>query len=399
MEAASPTFDLPPDELTAMARAAGFDLAGIVPVDGQAEQGSGGRSDVPADYLEQWIAAGHAGEMEYLKRRNAQGALLRSRVQAALPWAQSVIVCAASYNAAGPLSIDPAPQGAAWIARYAWAGQPDPETGQLGPTDYHDTLLQRLRALEAALHQRIPEAYESRCYVDTGPLIERDLASQAGIGWTGKNTCTLNQQLGSWLFLGTIVTSLTVIPASLPAPAIDRCGTCRRCIDACPTEALIAPRQMDASRCISYLTIEKRGAIPEELRAPMGRQIFGCDICQDVCPWNRRAPLSTAQVRPELVNPTLDWLAALTPENFNQLFRNSPVKRTKWSGLLRNVAIAMGNSYDSRYSLQLKAWAEGDDAVLAEAAEWSLRKIAEAAAKMQDELPLRKDSASPAPRA
>ncbi len=139
------------------------------------------------------------------------------------------------------------------------------------------------------LHNRVGEAFESRSYVDTGPLIERDLARRAGIGWTAKNTCTLNQQLGSWLFLCCIVTSLEVAPAALPIPAADRCGTCRRCIEACPTGALIAPRQMDASRCIAYLTIEKRGPIPEELRAPIGRQVFGCDICQDVCPWNARS--------------------------------------------------------------------------------------------------------------
>ena len=373
MEAASPIFDLPPEDLSRMAQAAGFDLAGIVSV--AEEQGGDGAPDKPADYFEQWIAAGHAGEMDYLKRRNAEGALLRSSVQAALPWAQSVIVCAANYNAAGPLSIDPAPADAGWISRYAWAGRPDSESGELRPTDYHDTLLKRLRDFEAALHQRISAEFQSRCYVDTGPLIERNLANRAGIGWTGKNTCTLNQQLGSFFFLGTIVTSLAVAPASLPVPGIDRCGTCRRCIDACPTEALIAPRQMDASRCIGYLTIEKRGMIAEELRPQMGRQVFGCDICQDVCPWNRRAPVAATPVRRELVNPSLEWLAGIGPERFNQLFRGSPVKRTKRSGLLRNVAIAMGNAGEPRFAPQLEAWARGDDPVLAEAATWSLARL------------------------
>lgn len=384
MDAASPIFDLSPDQLTRLAQAEGFDLAGIVSI---AAQNSRGEAEAvaaddgtarPPDYLEQWIAAGHAGEMEYLKRRNPEGALLRSSVQTAIPWARSVIVCAASYHAAGPLSIDPAAPSAGWIARYAWAGQPDPETGELRPADYHDTLLLRLRAFERALHQSVPAAFESRCYVDTGPLIERDLAHQAGIGWTGKNTCTLNQQLGSWLFLATIVTSLAVNASALPAPAIDRCGTCRRCIDACPTEALIAPRQMDASRCIGYLTIEKRGVIPQELRAPMGRQVFGCDICQDVCPWNRRAPVSATPVREELINPPLSWLAGLDPQAFNRLFRGSPIKRTKHSGLLRNVAIAMGNSGDPAYVAQLEEWKQGEDAVLAEAADWSLARIAKA---------------------
>jgi epoxyqueuosine reductase len=366
-----PTFDLSPDELTRLAKAEGFDLAGVAALDSAEEQGS--------EYLERWIAAGHAGEMDYLKRRNEDGALLRSQVQAAIPWARSVIVCAASYNRPGPLSIDPAPPTTGWIARYAWAGRSDPATSELRPSDYHDTLLARLRALEATLHNRIGETFESRSYVDTGPLIERDLARQAGIGWTAKNTCTLNQQLGSMLFLCCIVTSLDVAAASRPTPAADRCGTCRRCIEACPTDALIAPRQMDASRCIAYLTIEKRGPIPEELRAPIGRQVFGCDICQEVCPWNAKASNAVSDLsRPELINPALDWLAKFTPEEFNQQFRRSPVKRTKRSGLLRNVAIAMGNSREQKYLPQLEVWAnaEADDPVLAEAAAWAIARLA-----------------------
>lgn len=370
------TFNLTPEELTRLAKAEGFDLAGIAALDSETEQGREG----PGHYLEDWIANGHAGEMDYLKRRNEQGELLRSQVRAAIPWARSVIVCAASYNAPGPRSIDPAPAGTGWIARYAWAGKSDPATGELRPSDYHDTLLARLRSLEAALHQRIAEPFDSRSYVDTGPIIERDLARQAGIGWTAKNTCTLNQQLGSMLFLCCIVTSLDVAPSSRPAPAVDHCGTCRRCIEACPTDALIAPYKMDASRCIAYLTIEKRGPIPEELRAPIGRQVFGCDICQEVCPWNAKAgprELPTAPTRPELINPTLTWLAGLTPEEFNREFRGSPIKRTKRSGLLRNIAIAMGNSGDPHHLPQLQSWAdaEAEDPVLAEAARWAIAQI------------------------
>jgi epoxyqueuosine reductase len=375
------TFNLPPDELTRLAQAEGFDLAGIAALDGPEEQGT----EDPGQYLEDWIAAGHAGEMDYLKRRNEQGALLRSQVQAAIPWARSVIVCAANYNAAGPLSIEPAPPATGWIARYAWAGKPDADTGELRPSDYHDTLLARLRALEATLHNRIGEAapgepFASRSYVDTGPLVERDLARRAGIGWTAKNTCTLNQQHGSMLFLCCIVTSLDVAPAVLPVAAADRCGTCRRCIEACPTDALIAPRQMDASRCIAYLTIEKRGSIPEELRAPIGRQVFGCDICQEVCPWNAKASSSRSEsvlTRRELINPALGWLARLTPDEFNQQFRGSPIKRTKRSGLLRNVAIAMGNSGQQEFLPQLKRWAaaEHEDRVLAQTASWAAERL------------------------
>lgn len=371
-----PTFDLTPDELTCLAKAEGFDLAGIAALE---EPGSDPPEQQAGEYLEQWIAAGHAGEMNYLKRRNPQGELLRSKVQAAIPWARSVLVCAASYNAPGPLSIDPGPATAGWIARYAWAGKPDADTGELRPSDYHDTLLARLRALEATLHCRVGQPFESRSYVDTGPLIERDLARQAGIGWTAKNTCTLNQQLGSMLFLSCIVTSLDVSAASLPAPAADRCGTCRRCIEACPTDALIAPGQMDASRCIAYLTIEKRGPIPEELRAPIGRQVFGCDICQEVCPWNRKASGHTSAppgtARPELINPALSWLASLDPEEFNRQFRGSPIKRTKRSGLLRNVAIAMGNSGEREFLPQLAAWTTDEDPVLADAASWALERL------------------------
>ncbi|HEY1579129.1 MAG TPA: tRNA epoxyqueuosine(34) reductase QueG [Terracidiphilus sp.] len=370
-----PVFDLSPDELSSLAKANGFDLAGIATLE---EQGS----EDSEDYLERWIAAGHAGEMDYLKRRNEQGALLRSQMQAAIPWARSVIVCAANYNAPGPLSIDAAPPTAGWIARYAWAGQPDSDSGELRPSDYHETLLNRLRALEATLHHRIGQAFESRSYVDTGPFIERDLARQAGIGWTARNTCTLNQQLGSWLFLCCIVTSLDVADASRATPAIDRCGTCRRCIEACPTDALVAPYQMDASRCIAYLTIEKRGSIAEELRAPIGRQVFGCDICQEVCPWNAkanrsRAAASSVLTRPELINPALAWLAELTVQEFNRQFRNSPIKRTKRSGLLRNVAIAMGNSGEPEFLPQLETWAESesDDPVLAEAAGWAIERL------------------------
>jgi epoxyqueuosine reductase len=402
-------FDLDPDELNALAQAEGFDVAAITALDQAAPQGQE-PVESPEEYLEQWIAAGHAGEMDYLKRRNEEGVLLRSHVQAAIPWARSVIVCAASYDAPGPRSIDPADTDSGWIARYAWAGKRDPETGQVRPTDYHDTLLAALRSLEAALHQRSSEPFESRSYVDTGPLVERDLAQRAGIGWTGKNTCTLNQQLGSFFFLGCIVTSLTLSDttnsgaktselttsfgtntSTVFRPAVDRCGTCRRCIDACPTEALIAPRQMDASRCISYLTIEKRGEIPEALRAGMGRQIFGCDICQDVCPWNtRRSQREVNQrilgeTRAELVNPGLDWLATLTPEDFNQQFRGSPVKRTKQAGFLRNIAIAMGNSGQRKFVPQLTVWSTVSDTVLAESARWALGQIERDSGLIQEE--------------
>ncbi len=206
-------------------------------------------------------------------------------------------------------------------------------------------------------------------------MIERVVAQQAGIGWIGKNTCVLNQELGSWLFLGVILTSLALTP---DLSAADRCGSCTRCIDACPTAAFPAPYQLDATKCISYLTIEKRGDIPLELREGIGRQVYGCDICQDVCPWNRRAPItSVAQFRPRpgLVNPELEWLASLTVEEFRDFFRGSPIKRAKYTGLRRNIAVAMGNSGDRRFVPTLESLAQDEDANVAEHARWALGRI------------------------
>ena len=424
-------------------RQAGFDVVGVAEV--RAPHNPAAAQE--AARFSDWIDSGRAGEMQYLKRRDEQGTLLRGNLRVAIPWARSAIVCVMSYNfaapsdklprAAPPLSIHPAPPGSGWIARYAWTGRPL-DDGACVPTDYHDELLARLRAIESALLARA--TCTTRCCVDTGPLVERTLAAQAGLGWIGKNTCLLNQQFGSWLLLGVLVTSLPVeqereevdeahsastpvgpllqhsqnhstkqykefpseINAMLQAP--DRCGTCTRCIDACPTGALLgskspgAPRQMDASRCIAYLTIEKKGAIDPSLRAPMGRHVFGCDICQDVCPWNSKslrksgtpsiapgAPSIPRSLRngwesmqptcPELINPPLDWLSAMDSRQFKLLFKGSPLQRTGRKRLLRNVAIAMGNSGEARFLPQLEAWAAGDDPVLADAAEWARARL------------------------
>jgi epoxyqueuosine reductase len=190
--------------------------------------------------------------------------------------------------------------------------------------------------------------------------------------------------MGSWLLLGVIVTSLEVAEDSVLKVAADRCGSCTRCIDACPTDALIGPRQMDASRCISYLTIEKKGTIAEEFREAMGRQVFGCDICQDVCPWNRKAPVSKREgmlTRREIVNPELGWLAAMDAPAFKRWFKGSPLERTRKKRLHRNVAIAMGNSGEQRFVPQLEAWSAGEDEVLAESARWALGRIAGAVEK------------------
>jgi epoxyqueuosine reductase len=359
---------------------AGFDLAGITSVTSPQQAVS------DDDRFASWVAAGYAAEMEYLKRTDESGDLVRGDLRRSLPWARSVIVCAMNYNQPAPRSIDPADPDAGWIARYAWSGQRTSNAGgsSLVASDYHDVLLPRLQTLERQLLERFGDTCTTRCYVDTGPLLERGYAVRAGIGWVGKNTCILHQRQGSWLLLGVIVTSLEVPVSSLSLPAADRCGSCTRCIDACPTDALLtpadkfAPREMDASRCIAYLTIEKKGSIDKELRPLMGRQVFGCDICQDVCPWNRKAPVAVSNAMPprsELINPSLDWLGSLDGPAFNRLFRGSPLERTRRKRVLRNVAIAMGNSGRVKFLPRLDAWAAGEDPVLAETATWAANRL------------------------
>ncbi len=343
--------------VTQAATKAGFELAGIAPVE-----------DAPElEYFPRWIADGHAGEMKYLEARDEQGRLKRASLAHAAPWARSVVVCALNYNTAQPYSTEVQKKDAerGWISRYAW-----------GQQDYHDAVMPRLRQVEAAMRNACgSDEVVTRCYVDTGPIVERVAAKYAGIGWIGKNTCIINQKVGSWLFLGVILTSIE-LETGLPAP--DRCGSCTRCIEACPTDALIAPYQMDSNKCIAYLTIEKRGAIPDELRAGMGRHVFGCDICQDVCPWNRRAPateIAEFQARPELVNPALDWLAEMSAEEFSRKFRGSPVKRAKRNGLRRNAAIAIGNSGERKFLPVLEKLAADEDEVVAESAAWAIQKL------------------------
>jgi epoxyqueuosine reductase len=346
------------DEIQRLAREVGFDLAGVAPAAVTAEH----------NFFPAWVAEGYAGEMHYLESRNDSGELKRASLANAAPWARSVVVCAVNYNTDQPYSTHAGSTTQGWISRYAWSQR-----------DYHDVLLEKLRRLETefvSLCERngagTPRTW---CYVDTGPVIERIFAKYAGIGWIGKNTCILNENLGSWLFLGVMLTS---VPLTSAIPAMDRCGSCTRCLDACPTNAFPAPYQLDATKCISYLTIEKRGPIPEDLRAGVGRQVFGCDICQDVCPWNRQAPITSEPdlaARQPLVNPDLDWLAHLNPEEFRQLFRGTPIKRTKHSGLLRNVAIAMGNSGEHRFVSALEALAQHEDPAVSEAAEWALAQI------------------------
>jgi epoxyqueuosine reductase len=360
----------------AVARDVGFSEAGIVSLPYAEEARDASR-------FEQWIGAGRAGTMRYLERRTGDGQLARERVAGPFPWARSAIVCFVLYNAAEPLSIDPAPEDTGWIARYAWSSRIDPD-GTRRPSDYHKVLLKRLKALDARLHAEFG-AFESRAYVDTGPVVERSLAVAAGLGWTGKNTCLIHPQLGSFGFLAVLLTALPIRETKALTALPDRCGSCTRCIEACPTHALDEPYRMDAARCIAYLTIEHKGPIDEELATGMGRQVFGCDICQDVCPWNKRALRnghvsadSELEPRAELVNPTLEWLGSLDERSFEDAFNGSPVRRTGFNGLRRNVAIAMGNSRLQRFRARLKEWAD-DDGGLGAAARWALGRLDRAA--------------------
>jgi epoxyqueuosine reductase len=341
------------------ALAAGFDLAGIASVHEYPDLAR----------FPEWIAAGRAGEMKYLESRDEAGNLRRASLKSPFPWARSVIVCAVNYNTDHPYSINVNKPGHGWISRYAWSFE-----------DYHESVLRRLREVETKLKESraaypSKDPIETRAYVDTGPVVERVYAKYAGVGWLGKNTCMINQKIGSWLFLGVIVTSLEMSP-DVPAP--DRCGTCTRCIEACPTDAIVAPYELDSNKCISYLTIEKRGPISEELREGIGQQVFGCDICQDVCPWNRKAPATDKpefQPREGLVNPALAWLAEISAEEFREKFRGSPVKRAKRSGLRRNALIAIGNSGAQSLLPVVERASQDLDPMVAEAAQWAKNRL------------------------
>ena len=358
------------------AGALGFDGCGVAPAEKFPE----------LSRYSEWIERGYAGEMNYLKDPR------RLDPRSPMPELRSIIVCALNYNSGRPYSTEAnsAPQDAqvprGWISRYAWGD------------DYHEILWEKLNELSAAMRGHFAETFEVRAYADTGPIHERAAAKYAGLGWLGKNTLLINQSLGSWLFLGVMLTSLPLAPTLGPsdAPSPDRCGTCRRCLEACPTQAIVEPYVLDASRCIAYLTIELRGSIPEQFRDAMGRHVFGCDICQDVCPWNRKSPRTQlvefqprafaageSESEPDsLYLPDLLKIANLSREKFQETFRGSPVKRTKWQGLVRNACIALGNapitpgtaSY-REVETTLKRLCQSDDSVISESARWALLRI------------------------
>jgi epoxyqueuosine reductase len=397
----------------------GFDLVGVAPPSAVKD----------LEFLPQWVKNGCGGEMRYLAdpRREDPRNVLAS--------VQSIICVGLIYNTVNPYSTEIAkqtkrsrvsPSGVApaatvppraWISRYAWG------------EDYHEVMRRKLEQLRKAIEKLAPNV-DTRVYVDTGPIVERAFARLSGVGWMGKNTCLINEQKGSWFFLGVILTNLQ-LELDLAAP--DRCGSCTRCLEACPTGALVQPYVMDASRCISYFNIELRGNIPEEFRTAIGANVFGCDICQDVCPWNNRSfavlggPLlhgsqsdgqpgagpaprqvatsdlyefqpmqietmrhdgtvkCTGEARPvaqssdtaqfSLFNPRLESLASITEQNFRRIFARSPIKRAKYRGWLRNLCVAMGNSGDRQFIAWLEAAADDPDAIVREHASWALRKL------------------------
>ena len=367
-----PTFDLLPDELSSLANAEGFDLAGIAALDAADEQGS----ENPRKYLEDWIAAGHAGEMEYLKRRNEQGELLRSQVQAAIPWARSVIVCAASYNAPGPLSIDPAPPTTGWIARYAWAGRPDATGGSSPPTI---TTPSSPACAPSRPHCTNASAPLNRALTwipaRSSSAISPDRPASAGPPKTpapstsssghGSSSAASSLRSMSSLPVAQPRRSTAVAPAaaaSRPAPLMPSSRPARWTPAAAsltsPLKSAAHPRTAPRSHWPPGLRLRYLpGGVPLE---------------------SESEPKSETIVRPnpvQLVNPALEWLASLNAEAFNQQFRGSPVKRTKRSGLLRNVAIAMGNSGEQEFLTQLEAWSTAEDPVLAEAATWAITRL------------------------
>lgn len=302
-----------------LAEEAGFDRCGIAVADriGRAE------------YLESWLASGRSGSMAFMKRYFEE----RVDPRVLLPGARSVIVVALSYkqpsSAPHPAAGD-APTGR--VAMYAWG------------KDYHKVVKRKLFTMLDRLRERVDTPFEAKACVDTAPLLEREVAAAAGLGWIGKNTMVLHEQLGSYFFIGAIVTTLAIAPDE---PSVDHCGTCTRCLDACPTNAFPSPYEMDASRCISYLTIERREAIPDEFHAAMGDWIFGCDICQEVCPFNRDAPITREPafaVRPPAPRPPLREMAEWGVDDYCNQLRGSAMKRAKLPMLQRNARIALDNA-------------------------------------------------------
>ena len=309
-----------------------------------------------AEAFRNWLNEGGHGEMGYMER----GEEKRCDPKKVLPDARSIVVLAKNYFQGGAVHRNAATAKTGRIARYAWGD------------DYHDLIESKLDKIDEFLREF---GGQQKCYVDTGPVLERDHAAEAGIGWHGKSTMLIDEQLGTWFFLAEVLTTLE-LPPDEAVP--DRCGTCERCIKACPTGAITAPHRLDARRCISYLTIELKGSIPLELRPLIGNRIFGCDDCLEACPWNRFAQVSREaafSARPSTVGMPLRDYLSLSDDEFRVLFRNSPIKRIKRRGFLRNVCIALGNVGDLSDLAALERATADSERLIAEHAKWAIHQI------------------------
>ena len=340
-----------------LARECGFELAGVAPAEPLPE----------ALFFLDWLRRGNAGEMGYLADRRAEA---RLDPRSLLPPARSVICVGKLYNGPQPYSTELNCVELAWISRYAWG------------EDYHGLMRQALGELAGKLAKISPEPFEWKICVDTAPILDRAYAQRAGLGWIGRNTCLINQHAGSWFFLGELLVSLELEP---DAPPPDRCGSCTRCIDACPTAAIVPTAreggpafELDSRRCISYFSIELRGDVPEAFRSRVGNNVFGCDICQDVCPWNRKAAMTLEPAfAPRCFAPPLEKLAALGEDEFREMFRGTPVTRARYSGFFRNVAVAMGANGREKFRAPLEKLAAHPNPMVADHARWALGQIGE----------------------
>ena len=343
------------DDVKTFAREAGFDLCGIAPAEAFPE----------LRFLDDWLERGYAGEMRYMSRT----ARRRADVRQVVPSARSVISLGTLYNTDRPYSTEVNDPDAALISRYAWG------------EDYHDVVGRRTEALLERMRAAAGEPFEARCYVDTGPVQERVYAQHAGLGWIGKNTCLIHPEQGSWFFLSEIIISLPFEP---DAPQLDQCGTCTLCIEACPTDAIREPWVLDATRCLSYLTIELRGAIPEEQRPDVGTRVYGCDICQDVCPYNAAAARSDDpawQPASDLDQPRLADLWRRSDGSLAALLERSAMSRARLTGLRRNVAVALGNGATPAATAAIAEPASPEtpsrsEPLVAEHVDWARRRLA-----------------------
>jgi epoxyqueuosine reductase len=346
---------LTPEAVKQRARGLGFDLCGIAPAETPPQA---------ASTLQAWLARGYHGEMQYMARTAEK----RADVRAVLPSAQSVIVLGTIYKTPAPASVERTGRLAALISRYAWGD------------DYHDVLAARLETLVGWMREEAGEGFEAKPYVDTGPVLERAFAQRAGLGWIGKNTCLISPERGSWLFLCEVICNVPLAP---DAAGLDRCGTCTLCLEACPTQAFVDAYALDATRCLSYLTIELKGSVPLGLRSSLGHHVYGCDICQEVCPWNAEAIAPVTEdpawrARPTFDNADLLTLWRLSDAELRRAIKGTPMTRARLRRLRRNVAIAIGNSGEPSAAAVFDEPIDAPsvaDALVREHIEWAIREL------------------------